>query len=161
VGSLGSLGLVAEATLRTNPIPACSRWLGARDVDPFALRAELHRPSALLWDGTTTSLLLEGHPGDVEAELRRISSLGRFEELAGPPALPSRRWSLSPRALRTLDHALLGPFVASIGVGLVFAESDPPPVAPSPKIVELARRVKEAFDPSGRLSPGRSVWRRS
>ena len=36
VGSLGTLGLIAEVVLRTRPLPAAERWL-AGEADPFAL----------------------------------------------------------------------------------------------------------------------------
>ena len=37
VGALGTLGLLAEAILRTNPTPPASRWLTARRCDPVAV----------------------------------------------------------------------------------------------------------------------------
>src|SRR3954454_22048892 len=68
VGSLGTLGVIAEVVLRTRPVPACSRWFAGPGVDPFALVQRLYRPSSVRWDGTTTWLLLEGHPADVAAQ---------------------------------------------------------------------------------------------
>src|SRR4029077_12080729 len=60
VGSLGTLGLLAQVVLRCRPLPAVSRWL-AGGADPFDLLGRLYRPSSILWDGTTTWVLLEGH----------------------------------------------------------------------------------------------------
>jgi FAD/FMN-containing dehydrogenase len=161
VGSLGTLGLIGEAILRTKPVPAASRWFRAEGVDPFAAFEALFRPSAVLFDGVSTWLQLEGHPADVEAELRTLRTTanagGGWSECDGGPLLPPHRWSLRPSELRRLDGARLGPFVASIGVGTVFA-SRPAPPSPMPRaITALARRVKAEFDPGGRLNPGRAA----
>ncbi|MFA9444934.1 FAD-binding protein [Egicoccus sp. AB-alg6-2] len=156
VGSLGTLGLFAEVILRTNPIPLARVWLRADDVDPFAVRDALFRPGAVLWDGSRTWVLLEGHAPDVAAEGRTLRSIGAFAEVDGPPALPPHRWSLTKRDLRALDGLDLGDaFVASVGVGTVFAQRRQPTRPLSPTIRELHVRVKEAFDPQGRLNPGR------
>lgn len=169
VGSLGTLGLLAEVILRTNPIPPESRWVASGDADPFAVRDLLARPGAVLWDGATTWALLEGHPGDVDAQLGVLAGTGRWEPVAGPPALPPHRWSLRPSELRRLAPAgpsgapeagaagefATGDFVASVGVGTVFATIPQPRRTLSPAQQTLARRVKEQFDPAGRLNPGR------
>ncbi|HET9612442.1 MAG TPA: FAD-binding protein [Acidimicrobiales bacterium] len=85
VGSLGTLGLLAEVVLRTRPLPAAERWL-AGEADPFALVHRLHRPAAVLWDGVTTWVLLDGHPADVAAQAR-VTGLA---EAGGPPAATTR-----------------------------------------------------------------------
>ncbi len=106
VGSLGTLGLLAEVILRTNPIPAMSMWLTADDADPFVVFDALQRPSSLLWDGHRTWVLLEGHGADIDAERSTLGRFGEFEPTAGPPPLPSRRWSLTPAELRSLPTRL-------------------------------------------------------
>ena len=152
VGSLGTVGILAEVVLRTRPRPQESRWYEGEDADPFALRARLLSPSSILWDGRRTWVLLEGHPADVAAEAAVLGS--SFGEVAGPPAIPDGgRESVVPTALR----ALTGTFIAEVGVGTVHR---PDPVAgqvPDPTVLELNRRVKAIFDPSGRLNPGRRV----
>ncbi|TML65322.1 MAG: FAD-binding protein [Actinobacteria bacterium] len=149
VGSLGTLGLLAQVVLRCRPVPAVSRWF-AGELDPFELRLRLHRPTSILWDGTTTWLLLEGHPDDVAAQ----AAFARAPEVDGPPPLPTGgRRSVRPSELR----ALTGRFVAEVGVGIVHTAEAQPPAALSPGAVELNRRIKHEFDPSGRLNPGRSV----
>lgn len=155
-GSLGTLGLLAEVILRTNPLPAASTWLRADGADPFAAFESLLKPAAVLWDGTSTWVHLEGHAGDVAAQAAVASRLAPFAEVDGPPALPPHRWSLEPGALR----GLRGRFVASVGVGLVFREEPQPPVAPDAASRTVAERMKQEFDPTGRLNPGRDPARR-
>jgi FAD/FMN-containing dehydrogenase len=154
VGSLGTLALTAEVVLRTRPLPPAERWL-AGDADPFALVELLHRPAAVLWDGTTTWVLLDGHPDDVAAQ----SALAGLADADGPPALPGpHRWSLRPSELPALGagpDSGPGRFVAQVGVGVVHAERPPPPRSVDPHVVELHRRIKAVFDPGGRLNPGR------
>ncbi len=161
VGSLGTLGLIAEVMVRTNPIPPRSIWLTARDVDPFAVRDSLVAASAVLFDGRGTYVQLEGQVGDVVAEQALLATRGRFEEVAGPPPLPLHRWSLTPAQLSDeVCMAGAGDFVASIGVGTVFASLPQPRATVSPALIALTERVKTAFDPTGRLSPGRDVLQR-
>lgn len=162
VGSLGTLGLLAEAIIRTNPIPATNRWLTATNVDPIAVQDVLLAPSAVLWDGTSTWVELEGHEPDVDAQRRTLAPLGNFTEVetgaeALPVELPPHRWSLSPAEIQTLDPGATGPFVAAVGLGLVFASAPQPPRAVAPEVQAVADRLKQNFDPTGRLNPGRDA----
>jgi glycolate oxidase FAD binding subunit len=149
VGSLGTLGFLGEVVLRCRPRPAVSRWF-AGEAEPFDLLHRLHQPSSLLWDGTTTWVLLEGHEADVDAQ----ADVARLDEVDGPPSLPTGgRVSMRPSALR----ALAGEFVAEIGVGIVHTSDPAPRCEVEPGVAELNRRVKHGFDPTGRLNPGREV----
>ena len=140
VGSRGTLGVLTEVVLRVQPRPAVSRWLmGA--ADPFAVRRSLFRPSSILWDGSMTWVLLEGHPADVAAE---AALLPGFVDAPGPPPLPPHRWSLRPSALKMLAPG----FVAEVGVGTVH-RGDPQPERP---LDPLHERVRSLFDPERRFA---------
>jgi glycolate oxidase FAD binding subunit len=157
VGSLGTLGLIGEVVLRTRPVPAVERWV-AGEADPFDLRRRLYRPACILWDGVTTWVLLDGHPGDVEAEAE-VTGLAAVDP-ESVPTFPPHRWSLRPSELASLPDRLgTGPerFIAEIGVGVVHAAEPQPARGVDPAVVELNRRLKSVFDPTGRLAPGRSV----
>jgi glycolate dehydrogenase FAD-binding subunit len=176
VGSLGTLGLLAEVVLRTRPLPLTERWV-AGDADPFALVDRLYRPAAVLWDGTTTWALLDGHPSDIDAQL----SVAGIDVSDGGPELPPHRWSLRPSELRSLTDAArgcldpirahpgrddpggaepagedAGRFVAEMGVGIVHRDVPQPARPVEPAVATLHRRIKELFDPTGRLAPGRA-----
>ena len=156
-GSLGTLGLLAEFVLRTNPIPAASRWLSTVGVDPVVALDSIHRAAQVLWDGTTTWILLEGHGPDIEAETALLRDLAGFAEVAGPPLLPPHRWSLSPADVMRLPAANEGSTVVAVGVGLAWSDTAQP-LRPMPAETDaLATRIKQNFDPTGRLNPGRKV----
>ncbi len=153
VGSIGTLGFLAEVVLRCSPRPAVATWLqSAEGGDPFDARARLFRPSSLLWNGRTTWVLLEGHAADVRSER---SALGAgWTEVSGPPEVPTGgRRSVRPSELRNLE----GDFLAEIGIGTIHLPS--PWMAPPPdrSTVALQRRVKDAFDSTGRMNPGRAA----
>lgn len=153
VGSLGTLGLLAEVVLRTRPRPPCSRWLAGAS-DPGAVRSALYRPSAVLWDGRTTWVCLRGHEVDVDAEGALLDDLG-MDVVDGPPALPPHRHRVDPAAVPELVESLPGGFVAEVGVGVVHASTPPPTPSVAEPVADLCRRVKAQFDPTGRLNPGR------
>jgi glycolate oxidase FAD binding subunit len=148
VGSLGTLALFGDVILRTRPVPAASQWFtAAAGADPFALFTALYRPTSVLWDGTTTWVLLEGHPTDV----REQAAVAALVDAAGPPTLPPHRHSLPPARLRDLS----GRFVAEVGVGLVHRDEPAAPHPPDPAVATLHHRMKDRFDPHRRLNPGR------
>jgi len=157
VGALGTLGFLAEVRLRCLPIPTAARWF-TTGADPFTLCRSLYRPSSVLWDGSTTWVLLEGHPDDVDAQ-----AVGHdLVEADGPPPLGDRaRTSHRPSQLAVAVEAFgAGRFVAEIGVGVVHHRDLPatPVPVPAPDAVDLHMKLKQAFDPSGRLNPGRQPW---
>jgi glycolate oxidase FAD binding subunit len=183
VGSFGTLGVIAQVTLRCQPLPAASVWC-TTTLDPFAVRAAVFRPACIRFDGTTTHVLLEGEAADVAAELAAIHGT----ECAMPawPDAPHRgRISVSPAELRPLLDQLPttgAAFAAEMGVGTVHVAA-PTEVAlvaareaahavggwllrvqGAPGVdgfgvalpnVALMRRIAEAFDPTGKCAPGR------
>jgi glycolate oxidase FAD binding subunit len=190
VGSLGTLGVATQVTLRTQPRPASARW-SVSDATPGELRHRLFKPSCLAWDGKRTHVLLEGHPDDIAAE-ETAAGLSAFD---GPPALPDgahrgrasvpsdRLGALAPR----LD-ALGCSWLAEGGVGTVHVATDDEAVLLAARVaieaesgwllrehgaprldpfgvripnVALASRIKDAFDPDGKLNPGRLPYARS
>ncbi len=157
VGSLGTIGLLAEVVLRVRPRPPVSIWLRGAVEDPDRLQRHLFRPSSVLWDGADCWVLLEGHPADVDAE---IAAIGQgFEPVPQPPPLPKAgRWSVSPSVVREVVTTLEpDTFVAEIGVGVVHAETAPALRHVEPATAAIQRRIKTHFDPTGRLNPGRMM----
>ncbi len=151
VGSLGTLGLIAEVVLRTRPLPAAERWVSGV-ADPFDLVPRLSRPASVLWDGTTTWVLLDGHPDDVRTQVRATG----LTDAPGRPDLPPHRWSLRPGDLRALaDEDGPDVFVALVGVGVAHTSAPQPPRPVDPGVAALHERIKRLFDPTGRLAPGR------
>jgi len=153
VGSLGTLAIVAEAVLRTRPLPAAERWFTAPGGPGVV--AALHKPTAARWDGVTTWVLLDGHPDDIEAQ---AADHGLVPADDGPSLDGlAHRWSMPVAALVGLPNDGRGPFVAELGVGVVHRAAPQPPRPVDPAVRILHERLKAAFDPHGRLAPGRSV----
>jgi hypothetical protein len=159
VGSLGTLGLIGEVILRTNPIPATKVWLSTEGASPFDLYESLLRPNTVLWNGTSTWILLEGHAVDIAHERSLLSRSTDVTEVEGPPPLPPHRWSLSPSDLRRLPRLDAGAFVSIVGVGLAFTEHPQPARHLSAPVRAIHSRMKANFDPTGRLNPGRDPAR--
>jgi glycolate oxidase FAD binding subunit len=161
VGSLGTLAFLAEVVLRCRPLPAVERWWTASGADPFGLYRSLFQPLAVLWDGTRTWVGLAGEGNDVEHQAR--SFLSGFDEVEGPPVPPAGgRLSCPPSRLASLT-GLPDSWLAEVGVGAVHLPTPPGPrlLAPvSAEVQQLNRAVKDAFDPGGRMNPGRSVLAR-
>ena len=153
VGAHGTLGFFGSVLLRTRPIPPTTRWFSTRAA-PAVVRHALFRPSAVLWDGATTWVCLEGHADDV-ADQARVAQLSPAD---GPPGVPTGgRRRASATELATLRADVDGPFLAELGVGVVHTAGAalvaPPADAAA---ITVAARIKRAFDPAGRMNPGRA-----
>ncbi|MDE0699547.1 MAG: FAD-binding protein [Acidimicrobiaceae bacterium] len=153
VGSLGTLGCIGDAILRTRPRPEHEQWAKFADAEPETVLNTAKTATAILWDGSSVWARLCGHRVDVEDDLVRLPA--SYE--VPPPDLPPFRWSRRPKDLHRLPNET-GRFIAEIGVGVVHCERpdpNPPPVPAS--VAALNRRVRELFDPNRRFNPGRSV----
>ena len=153
VGSLGTLGCLAEVVMRTVPLPAAALWV-AGVADPAEVVAALHRPRSILWDGQRVWAHVAGEANHVATQTERAAAVGLTDEVPGPPDLPPHRWSTRPAALGALQdrpHT----FVAEWGVGIVHDDQPAGPRELPAATHLLHRRIKTAFDPTGRLNPGR------
>ena len=126
-------------------------WLVAPDADPFEVRQSLFAPSSVLWDGLTTFVLLEGDRVEIDAERRSLR--GGWSE-CDAPTIPAGRRSMRPRDLRSLTAD--SNWLAEVGVGTVHGVS--PDSGEVPANAELFADLKRAYDPVGRLNPGRQPW---
>lgn len=185
VGSLGTLGVLVQVTLRCRPLPQSSAWFLHRG-GASELRGRLFAPSSLLWDGRHVHVLLEGHPDDV-AEQAAVARLTGTDSGPALPEGPHRgRVSVQPGALDALAAALDAVegcrWLSELGVGTVHVACDTDSAlaetraaahraggwllreAGAPALdglgrplpnVDVMRRVKHAFDPFGVMSPGR------
>ena len=185
VGSLGTLAVIVQATLRCRPLPAATAWLTIEEL-PDTVRSRLFAPSALLWDGARTHLLLEGDARDVDVQLATAggSPSARPEWPHGPHR---GRISIRPGAVVELGRALDAVdgcrWIAEAGVGTVHVATDRAESLHATRAAAhaaggwllreagggenfdgfgrdlpdhaIARRLKDAFDPTGKLSPGR------
>ena len=151
VGSHGTLGFLGDVILRTRPRAKHEQWFVSAD-HPESVVSQLYRPTSVLWDGTSTWVLLEGNRHDVEAQ----AGHARLRRSDPPGRLPTGgRWSVAPSELAGLVGT--GEFVAEIGVGIVHHERRQPARETQTAVAELHQRIKHQFDPEGRLNPGVDV----
>jgi glycolate oxidase FAD binding subunit len=186
VGSLGTIGVLVQVTLRCQPRARHARW-AVTDADPFETRRRLFRPSCVAWDGHSARVLLEGDPDDIGGEAATAGlELDDAAEPVWPDGAHRGRVSVRPRRLGDLGtalHAVDGlRWLAEVGVGTVHVATDDVDAfvaargvavahdgwllresgahgvdgygAPPPNLAIL-ERIRGAFDPTGKLAPGR------
>jgi glycolate oxidase FAD binding subunit len=186
VGSFGTIGVLTQVILRCQPRPQTSVW-AVTDGDPDEVRRRCFRPACVAWDGRRTRVLLEGHPADVIAQ-QEAAGLEPVDDAPRWPAGPHRaRISVAAARVRALGAALdsIGSvrWIAEVGVGTVHVAADEPaallaargaahdaggwmlreagtvePFGMTVPNVALMRRIREAFDPTGKMNRGRLPW---
>ena len=138
------------------PLPATSRWFAAEPPTRSRCVAALHRPSSVLWDGTTDVGAARGPPRRRRRAGRR--ALGLAATSTGRRALPPHRWSMRRRAARlpATDAARSSPRSAS---GVVHrADAAHLRARSTPVVAELHRAHQgRRSTRRGRLNPGRDV----
>jgi glycolate oxidase FAD binding subunit len=177
VGSFGTLGVLVQLTLRCRPRATHAGWFRA-DHPP-----DLFRAAATLWDGQHVWILLEGDEADVEAQSAGLEPSGPAVLPTGPhrgriSVAPGELGAIA----RALDAITGARWCAELGVGTVHVAGDDASVLVRARAaahehdgwllreagggdldgfgralpnVELTRRIKDAFDPTGKLAPGR------
>ena len=183
VGSLGTLGVLVQVILRTRPLPVSSQWFST-DADPVEIHTALHRAATIAWDGATTRVLLEGHTADIDQQANQVG-LGPAAAPASPAGPHRGRISIEPDRIRALAESLRPTnttWLAEIGVGTVHvAAADPgalaaaraaaaahggwllreagapdlDPFGTAVPATAVQTRLRQALDPTGKLSPGR------
>ena len=180
VGSLGTLGVLAQVTLRCRPRAQVAKWFAARRNR----RCTLYRPAAMLWTDAGVFMRCEGNATDVDAQ---GAGLDECEAPALPEGAHRGRISVAPDAITALvadlEHHDDLRWCAELGVGTVHIAADTAgalatrariarthttagcsakravtawtrSAASSPNRA-LMSRIKAAFDPTGKLAPGR------
>jgi glycolate oxidase FAD binding subunit len=122
VGSLGSLGVIVQATLKLWPEPPAHGWfraegaIGSRLEIAARVLRDVHRPSAVLLGPGWLAVCLEGPAEDVAPPAGTLP--------AEPPPRPAARGlvqvGVAPPDLPALARALEGrgaPYEAQLGVG--------------------------------------------
>lgn len=160
VGSLGTLGFIAEVVLRATPCPSSSFWMKGPAILDTSPRGDalalVHAPGSVVATADATYVLLEGHEEDTAVGSAQLTKHG-FALTPQVPLLHTHRWSV-----RRGDEAAAGrrsgqPFCALVGTGVVTSAVP----GSKPNVDAGARRmnmnIQAAFDPTGRMNPGRDV----
>lgn len=126
VGSLGTLGVIVQVTLRCEPEAPARAWLVTSLSSAEVLRRAF-RPAAVLVTPDATFVLLEGHAADIAAETERLGA----DLLAAAPELPDGpcrgRIAVRPRMVETLCRSLHAEGIRALGeagVGTIHVAAD-------------------------------------
>ena len=173
-GSLGTLGVIVQATLRLWPLPMAEQWFTARGepadmIDMAqALLAQLHRPTAVIVGPGSLHACITGVPDDVVAPAGMVEAVEPSGPQPGPggPAADGRVFEAwmgtgicrvavsAPEDVRPMrDLAMLHDGHAQVIDGDDALRADP--FGPVPAGADIMRRIRASFDPAGILCPGR------
>ncbi len=177
VGSLGTIGVLHRATLRCRPRLPVAQWFTGADT------SDCYRPTARLWRDDVESVLFEGVAADVREQGRGLTPVDAPPAL--PDGAHRGRISVVPGRVRACARALGPDvrWCAELGVGTIHIATDDAQTLAAARTVAHAHdgwmlreagglpdddgygralpnlalmcRIKDAFDPDGRLNPGR------
>ena len=149
VGSIGTLAFIGDVILRTRPRPLASAWYRAGGGTRPVRGVPLPLPSRQRALGRVVDV---GVAGGAPGRRRRAG------EVHGPLAGRRPAGAAAPPTVRAAVNAPGADGDASwprSASAWSTTPSRPPRAAPEVEVVALHRRIKERFDPAGRLNPGR------
>ena len=173
IGSLGSLGIIVEATFKLRPLPELEQFVQARcgslgkagslialtvESEVAAVVLDLHDLPPCPGSEFPTFSVVAGFAGtreEVEWQVSRATALGladpadleyerHFWQSEGPS--PQRMSVMPSRLVETIGKLPKIPFVARAGNGVIYYRGGPEAKEDEPP-VKLMRRVKDEFDP--------------
>jgi glycolate oxidase FAD binding subunit len=120
-GSFGTLGVIAECTLRLHPTPKARRVVTITTGEPAAVVEAILRspvvPSALEWDGAAVQVLVESVEAAADAQAEQLVALAGGGDVADtlPAGFGARPWDDGDVALK-VTHRLsaLGPALDAV-----------------------------------------------
>ncbi|MBI4027688.1 MAG: hypothetical protein HY360_22060, partial [Verrucomicrobia bacterium] len=178
VGARGSLGVILEATFKLRPLPEAEKFVQAHfdtlekagaflsgvwrsEVAPVAL--DLHHQVSGGLEPPSAFTVVAGFAGmkeDVAWQISRIRDLGAGDSSSleyerrfwnAPLALVRRLSAIPSKIVGSLAGLQESPFVARAGNGVIYYRGGPEPPKTKPS-GQLARRIKDAYDPKHILS---------
>lgn len=116
VGSLGTLAVFVQVTLRCRPLPSVAQWWSTASTPDDVLH-NLVRPVAVLADRSRTYLRFEGEAADAAAVRATVGDAVEIEGVAPPGETCRGRISVPPGALPAVGAALdaTGPGISWVG----------------------------------------------
>tara|TARA_B100001029_G_scaffold26081_1_gene18553 strand:- start:378 stop:1250 length:873 start_codon:yes stop_codon:yes gene_type:complete len=148
VSSLGTLALMGVVTLRTRPKPEVGVWLKGEILFEEILRC-CYRPASVLKDASRIFLLIEGYEKDVEKECASLEKLGMSVMETAPIIPPMIKGRLGENS----NDGLL-----DLQTGAVYSNTSQGEIEVPEGVKVLSERIKNNFDPTGRLNPGRRPY---
>lgn len=147
VGSRGRLGGLADVILRTRPLPRHREWWHLSGLaSPAGLVARLYRPSAVLWDGTSAWVHLEGHAADIAALRRDLGSAVTVVD--SPPDLSRYPYRSPSTGVESADA------IVEVGTGVTHTRERVAPSAAPAAVRAIHDRLLDEFDPERRFAHG-------
>lgn len=105
VGSLGTLAVFVQITLRCRPLPSVAHWWSTTDA-PESVLGRVVRPVAVLADRSRTYVRFEGEAADAAAICASLDDALELESVRAPLGGLRGRISVPPGALSAVAGAL-------------------------------------------------------